>query len=101
MSSDDIRRLTPDTTYMVDYVKIRPFFNSAYVIRGRDDVRTAKIPDVVISISDAAKTAFADLTVQQANEISRFRNSDPAAQQVQNAKPGPEMPNTAPKEDRG
>ena len=76
MSSDDIGRMIPDTPRMVDYVKVRPFFNSAYVVRGKDDLRTAKIPDVVVSISDAARTAFAGLTAQQISELGRYRSPD-------------------------
>ncbi|MBA16956.1 MAG: hypothetical protein CMN73_11480 [Sphingomonas sp.] len=73
MSADGPKPVTNDAAYMVDYVKVRPFFNSAYVIRGKDDVRTAEIPDVVVSISDAARAAYAGMTAQQISEIGKYR----------------------------
>ncbi|QIG80985.1 hypothetical protein [Stakelama tenebrarum] len=75
MSGDGIQPVNPasDAAFMVDYVKIRPLFNTALVVRGKDDVRTAEIPDVVVSISAAARAALDGLTAQQINEIGKYR----------------------------
>ncbi|MBW4329576.1 hypothetical protein KY084_01635 [Stakelama sp. CBK3Z-3] len=75
MSADGSRPVTNDAAFLVDYVKVRPFFDTAYVVRGKDDIRTVEVPDVVISISDAARAAYDGMNPQQANELGRYRQS--------------------------
>ena len=89
MSADGTRPIANDPAFMVDYVKVRPFFDTAYVILGKDDIRTAEIPDVIVSISDAARAAYAGMTAQQVEQMSRYRDQGDAKGQA-NAPPVPD-----------
>jgi hypothetical protein len=100
MSADGVGPVNSDAAYMVDYVKVRPFFNSALVVRGKDDVRTAEIPDVVVSISAAAHAAYDGMTAQQVSEVGKYREIGEVARPDRPAPPvSGDPPKTPPPSD--